>query len=158
MLSVFLWRKVGLQLCNGDVHVEVWHDPELSSGQKFPQTKQKTSRGSKIPTEIIYKKLLSVAKRERYHNHKICGFKRQSLKNPTNILFCFPVIPIHMVLGNGHFGVRQSYCASYNWAKYRVFYFSDALSRNSFLLSFIDTKQSTGVFAHRYKCTFSFVT
>lgn len=62
-----------------------------------------------------------------------------------------------MVLGNGHFGVMQIHCAACNWAWYRVFYFLDALSRNSWLLSIADTEQSTGVFAHRYNCTFSFM-
>jgi len=53
--------------------------------------------------------------------------------------------------------VRQSHCVACNWAKHRVFYFWDAVRRNSWLLSIADTKQSTGVFAHHYNCTFSFM-
>lgn len=110
--EVFTWKYGMTQNCHQD--------------KNFLQTKQKTSWWSKIPTEIIYRKLLSVARWESSsHNHKVSGLqsKRWSFKKKKNlqIFFSFPIIPINMVMGYGHFGVRHNPCIACNWAKYGVF-------------------------------------
>lgn len=92
-----LQKKVGLQLRNCDVHVEVWHDPKLSSGQKHPQTKQKTSQWSKIPTESIYRKLLSVARKALTTIARFPVLRVQDkVKKPKPAdFFSLPIIPIN---------------------------------------------------------------
>lgn len=68
--------------------------------------KPKTSQWSKISTEITYKKSISAARWENSYsacNHKISGLRLQ-----TADFFSFPVVPVIVVLGNGHFGMRQN--------------------------------------------------